>query len=232
MLPPAFLAYSTVELLSHNVTWQVRLGSTKSREFVGREAVRWRGGHDSDSVESCKVEEIAQGSFANWWKNTVRTLVKTKILFANWRKPKRWNRSNLKRKASNNRLFSNYIEHNSNWGKLRSELAHIESAATWFMSNAIGSSRESNPSRKIYHLSAVPQGHVNINFLWIMFLFQFFHSCHFYFNKDQKNEWTLTPLDCLVRGIPPNFSRWLLDRTKQQQEKSATRFTSISESWI
>ena len=40
----------------------------------------------------------------------------------------------------------------------------MESAATRYMSNAIGSSRESNPSRRICHLRAVPLAHVADNF--------------------------------------------------------------------
>ena len=43
---------------------------------------------------------------------------------------------------------------------LRSEITLFESAATWYMLNAIGSSRESNPSRRICNLRAVPLGQV------------------------------------------------------------------------
>ena len=66
-------------------------------------------------------------------------------------------------------MFSNYIEKfNSNGGKLRSELAlfrvssHPVSAYT---SNAIGSSLESNPSRRIFNLDVVKLGHVAAHYL-------------------------------------------------------------------
>ena len=50
---------------------------------------------------------------------------------------------------------------NSNWGRLRSELALFESETMHPVctSNVIGSSHESNPSRKICNLRAVPLGH-------------------------------------------------------------------------
>ena len=75
--------------------------------------------------------------------------MKLAVLYGELQRKKVLNRTNT------SSYFQIMERKNRNWERLRSELTLFKSTANWYMPNATGFSRESNPSQNICNLQAV-----------------------------------------------------------------------------